>query len=348
MLAWKAKSSDPNVASVRYRCLIPLEALKARGFPVSLFEAGQADRYEGVIFSKSYGAADQELARRLKARGARVALDLCDNHFYNPHGLPAYQQAGKDLLAMISLADLVVCSTDALADMVAAAAGLTQRPQVVGDPVDVSAQPSAARAWWKHFLPRRAPPAGRTLLWFGIYGSPNAPCGIADITRIAGPLAEASRRHPFELVVCSNSEKEYAAHIKPLPFVSRYVDYDRSSFSALLSGADGVVLPINPNPFTAAKSHNRLTTALYAGVPAAADGIASYREFAPFCTLDDWPRGLEEMLAAPAAAKQKALAGKKYIEERWTPARVAERWEEILSPLCAGRAAEPLKEPRLS
>ncbi len=36
-IGWKPKSSDRTVATVRYRCLIPLEALRQKHFNVTLF-----------------------------------------------------------------------------------------------------------------------------------------------------------------------------------------------------------------------------------------------------------------------------------------------------------------------
>jgi len=339
-LAWKPKSSDANVASVRYRCMIPLRELQSRNFPVEIFNPAKAESYAGVIFSKCYDTADQKLARDLKSRGSAVVLDLCDNHFYNPSGLPAYETARKNLLEMIGLADLIVCSTPTLADFVVAEAGLGQRPRIVGDPVEFSDAFSA---------PARgqnvADAAGKPfrLLWFGIHGSPNAPCGMADLCRLADVLREIrdDQGVSIELVVCSNSRDEYDRLLRALDIQSSYTEYNRDQFPALLSMMDGVVLPVNKNPFTWAKSHNRLTAALFAGVPVVADPVPSYLEFSAFCTLNDWRSGLREILFDAKAARRKASAGREYILSRWMPSHVAEQWREVLSPLLQGRAASP-------
>ena len=331
MVGWKPKSLDSNVASVRHRCLLPLAELQKQGFPVELFEPTHRDVYCGVIFSKSYGEADQELARRLRLHSKFVVLDLCDNHFYNPQRLPAYEQARKDLLSMIGLADLVVCSTSALAETVKSESGV--QPVIVGDPVEFSAMPAPSAEERKTApLPQsKRPPR---LLWFGIHASPNAPCGMADICNVENVLRRIANEHCFELVVCSNSRADYDRLIKPIAGVqSSYVEYRKETFPALLAEMDGVILPVSQNPFTWAKSHNRLTTALFAGVPVVADKLPSYLEFSEFCAIGDWEAGLIEILCAPQEAQQKALRGREYLTKNWMPHHVAQRWHQVLSPL---------------
>ena len=333
MLAWKPKSCDPRVASARFRCLVPLKELNARKFPITLFDEKSATEYSGIIFSKCYDKSDHALARELRARGGRVILDLCDNHFYNPSRLPAYKIVHKNLLEMISLSDQIVCSTTTLADIVMVEASLSRRPEVVGDPVEPTPFSSKIPWWRKLFSAKSSAVQSRRLLWFGIHGSPNAPCGMSDICNVAEALVSLHKAYPFELVVCSNNSEEFARRIRPLDFPSSYVEYSQAVFPRLLAGMDGVILPVTLNPFTLAKSHNRLTTALFSGIPVVADGIPSYREFEDFCTLDDWPRGLYELFSEPGKARNRALLGKRYIEQKWMPVHVANNWEKILSPL---------------
>jgi hypothetical protein len=332
MLGWKPKSYDPNVASVRFRCLVPLAELKAQGFAVELYDSGNESDYRGVVFSKCYEPGDQVLATRLRARGIPVVLDLCDNHFYNPEALPAYQTARHNLIKMIELANVITCSTPALAEIVATEAHLDRLPLVVGDPVELSNTDLPPRDGKGRNVSSRDT-VKRRLLWFGIHGSPNAPCGMIDVLRVADMLSWIGKDYPFELVICSNNRETYERHIRPLNFPTIYEEYNRETFSYLLSKMDGVILPVNQNPFTWAKSHNRLTTALYAEIPVVADGLPSYREFSDFCILDDWEEGLREILSETGTARKKALAGKKYIQSKWMPKHVAERWRTVLQPV---------------
>src|SRR6187397_2996397 len=100
-IGWKSRTVDPTVASFRYRVLKPIEALQRRGHSVELFSDDRMLEYDQVIFSKSYAQHEQKLARRLREAGKTVVLDLCDNHFYNPNGLPSYEIARRDLIEML-------------------------------------------------------------------------------------------------------------------------------------------------------------------------------------------------------------------------------------------------------
>ncbi|HEX8234183.1 MAG TPA: hypothetical protein VF559_12665 [Caulobacteraceae bacterium] len=320
LIGWKGAGSDRAVASLRYRVEAPVEALRARGQPVELFDAANAEAYDTVVFAKAYGDAERELARAVKARGGRVVFDLCDNHFHNPYALPRYVRAREQLLDMLALADVVTCTTPALAEVIRAEAPEAPEPVVIGDLVE--ALPPAS--------PSLEPFEGLRLLWFGSHGSPNAPSGMADLLLIERQLAALGARTPLQLVVCSNDRGKYERLIAPLKLDSRYVDWKLESFPGVLASADAVVIPVSPNPFTACKSHNRLTLALHAGVPVIADAIDSYREFGPWCTLDDWNGGFERLLAATDEERRRAEASRPHLESRWSMAALAPQWERAL------------------
>jgi glycosyltransferase involved in cell wall biosynthesis len=334
MLGWIPKAVDPSMASVRYRCLIPLQELQAHGFPVTVYQERDQDCYAGVIFSKLYDRPHQVLARWLKARGASVILDLCDNHFYNPYNLRTHRKAKVHLLRMLEVADLVVCSTPTLADIVEQEAGLPRRPVVVGDPVDgFGIDESRLAGRWTAGSPAALTRDGvPRLVWFGIHGAPNAPCGMLDLLKVADHLLRLVRRHPFELVVVSNDRVKYQRHIARLPWRSRYVEWSTDAFAGLLLQAAAVVIPITLNPFTVCKSNNRLATALSAGVPVVADEIPSYREFADFCCLNDWEGGLEAVFTDYAKTMERVHAGRAYVGHHWSPSAVARQWEKVLAP----------------
>jgi hypothetical protein len=338
-LAFRPRVQDPTVASYRYRVLEPIRFLKARGQAVELYDDAYFDRYQAVVFSKAYGPQDLKLAHRLRAAGKRVLLDLCDDHFYNPAGLPKYQEARKGLLAMISLCDRVICSTPVLARSVQRHARLSATPAVAPDayePAGVETGPPT---------PQDQP---ARLLWFGRHGSPNAPAGMADLLLIREHLARAHAKRAFELVICSDSPERFAEVAAELPVPARFVAWTPESFRAELARTDAVLLPLSDNPFVAAKTHNRLTLALSAGAPVVADRLASYEEFAPFCHIGDWRTGLEAVLQRPEEAWARAREAGPYLEQNWSAEAVAPLWEAALGlpakPREPGRVVtEPLR-----
>lgn len=321
LIGWLPKSADPNIASVRFRCLKPVEGLTKQGQAAELFSRDRASSYAVVVFSKQYDRRCQELAERLRRRGTKVVLDLCDNHFYNPYALPEYERTSDDQRRMMALCDLVICSTAALAEVVRHEGSLTYTPPVVGDPIELAEPP-----------PRALGGDHRNLLWFGVHGSPNAPSGMTDLLRIAPLLLQLSRRYSFELVVASNSQEKYDAHIAPLPFTTRYVEWTAESFVRELAQADGVLLPISFNPYTLCKSNNRLATALFANVPVVADPIPSYREFRPYCHLGDWKEGLAAVLERTTETARRTAEGQALVRQRYSVAAVSRRWADVLAP----------------
>ena len=320
-LAFKARVQDSAVASYRYRVLTPIAFLTERGHAVELFDEARFDAYDAIVFSKAYKAADQALARRARDAGKRVLLDLCDDHFFNPDDTPKYRQVRRDLLAMAAVADAVVCSTPILARSVQREAGLDYLPAVAPDVYEQA----AVRASDPTPMDRRA-----RLLWFGRHGAPNASAGMGDLLLVRYVLAEAFAKRPFELVVCSDSRERFGELFVGFPVPIRYADWSPEIFNEELAHADGVLIPLSENPFVAAKTHNRLTLALSAGVPVVADRLDAYEEFAPFCALGDWQGGLEAVLLRPEEARARAAGALPYLDANWSAKAIAPRWEAAL------------------
>ena len=320
-LAFVARARNPAIASYRYRVLAPIRFLAERGHAAEVYEEARFDSYRTVVFSKAYRDEHLALARRLRQAGKRVVLDLCDDHFFNPNGVARYDKARRDLLAMIAEVDAVTCSTPVLAAAVKREVGLTRAPAVAPDvyeqaPVHDSAPTPMDR-------PAR-------LLWYGRHASPNAQAGMADLLLIREHLVRASHKRPFELIVCSDSAALFDQLFKAFPVPVRYVEWSPVSFAEELGRADAVLIPLSDNPFVAAKTHNRLSLALSAGVPVVADRLDSYEPFAPFCRLGDWPHGLEAVLLRPLEERARAGGAKAYLEAHWSARAVAPQWKAAL------------------
>src|SRR5207249_212740 len=141
-IAWKPRFADPRVASTRLRCFTILSGLRRLGYSCELFEPRRADRYAVVVYAKRYDDASCEEACRLKERGTRVVLDVCDNHFFNPGGLPKYREIGGQLLRMMGVVDRVVASTDALAEVLRRESPAVAPVAVIGDPAEERIDPA--------------------------------------------------------------------------------------------------------------------------------------------------------------------------------------------------------------
>jgi len=323
-VGWKPKSNDPRVASVRFRCLAPLHALRAQGFPAEVFDASRAAQYSLVVFSKLYDAENAELARSLARQGIKTILDLSDNHFYNPYDLPDYKTAASQLRDMIDAVSDVTCCSAHLAKVVSREATVRRPPLVVGDAVEPIDLGEGVGSAFSH-------PDGQPfrILWFGSHGSPNAPAGMEDLLSVREHLDSAARHARAELVVVSNNREKFETLRPKLNLETRYVDWDGAAFGRELARANVVIIPINSNPFTLCKSNNRLATALWYGVPVIADRIPAYDELAPFAFVDDWEAGMRHCIAASREAQLRTVAGSAYVRARFNIREVAAQWRQV-------------------
>ena len=354
MIGWKPKSDDARVASVRIRCLNPLRELQRRGRPVELFRPERSAGYSAVIYSKLYDDASYREAARLQAAGARIIVDLCDNHFYNPEGAPELRRAGSDLRRMLRLADHVVVSTPELAGVVQREVDTGHPLSVIGDAVEesiVGVKQSAFRNWQDRRRLRRLLSwlergqnngTQASFVWFGIHGGPHHEHGMADLLRVREALESLHRVHSLQLTVISNSRQKFDRLVQSWSLPTRYLEWSAVSFFAALRAHDIALIPVTPNPFTWSKSNNRLATALAAGLAVIADPVPSYLPFSEACRLDQWQTGLEEYVTRKDIRRKDVRAGQELVGRHCSLDRIADAWQELLlnlepSPALSGR-----------
>lgn len=337
MIGWKPKFNDPNVASVRYRCLNPLTELQRRGFQIELFALERCNKYSAVIFSKLYDEQNYQLAKQLKAKQKTVIFDICDNHLYNPYGTEKFKIVRDQVLRMLAISDVVITSTETLADTLMRETELQTRPIVIGDAIEEDLFKSGSRKSWPRWIARSLKfhylydRSKVNVLWFGIHGGENAPYGMLDLLNQKDLMIAAQKVHPFRLIVASNSRDKFLRHIKPFPFETHYCEWTLAEFGHIMLSTDICIIPITRNPFTICKSNNRLAMALYAGTPTIADSIPSYSDLSRFCVLDDWERGLSTYLSNPLKVKEHARPAKKYIKARYSIKEIGSQWAEHLA-----------------
>lgn len=339
VVGWWPYSYDPSVASVRIRCLHPLAALRGAGYPVELYDPKHAERYEVVLFSKHLGQKSLEIAQALRRNGARIIYDLCDNYFSNPDGQEKRQRKMTRLRQFLDLADRIVVSTDALAEVVSAEVRAARPLAVIGDAVesdtDVARVPrlqswvGAAKArYWAQQLRRQRRQGRHAVVWFGNRGSSFAG-GIRDLATIRDSLEAVNRDHPLALTIISNSKRAYHEAIEGWSIPTRYIAWDLKSAASIIAAHDVAVIPVVANPITICKTSNRLATALHLGVAVVADPIPSYQAFSSACILGDWEPGLRRYLMDSSLRRCHVAEGRAIIDRDWTIERIAAQWAAL-------------------
>ena len=330
MIGWKPWSTSRRAASARLRCHAPMTWLRRAGLEVETFRPQDRRRYRVVVLQKLYDREHLALASELQAQGTRVVFDLCDNHLYNPAGDASLAEQAERLRVMLARADVVTVSTPTLA-------GQLPCPSCV---VRDGVEPPPPVGWLERALPARRAPRGpeapAELVWFGISacGGSRAPAGMSDLLGIADVLEKLAQHRPLRLTVISDSEALFKQIIAPLDVPTRYREWkSHANLCRLLPLHDVCLIPITRNPFTDCKSPNRLALSLQLGVPVAATGIPSYREFGDFCALDDWEGGLNAYLESAEVRRRHVEAGRAYVGEHHTMEKAAEEWRKVLERL---------------
>lgn len=140
-VAWKVAALSSDIASVRYRALLPVLALEAAGVRHRLFDDADEERLEGVdalVIVKSFTKGDLELAHAAAERGIPVIFDLCDNIFIGAYGGESRVKVRPVgvLQAMASHLAAIVVTTEPLAKVTRAALGFGVPVHVVPDGVE--------------------------------------------------------------------------------------------------------------------------------------------------------------------------------------------------------------------
>lgn len=333
-------------ASVRIRCLNVIQHFRSPLVSLELFHRRDLQLYDAVIFSKLYSEECINEAQSLKARGKKVIFDICDNHFYSDTTSDERTQKLCRLKEMISLADYVTVSSEALKLALLTqcnASNITVIADALEDNVIGSAtfielaKASLSRLFYEYNI--RSKYHGRTrLIWFGANGnSRSAGGGIATLGKLKDILHSHDLRDRIVLTICTRGRNDFSQvfHGWDVPVI--FIRWSRVTFYQILQFNDIAVLPININPFTLCKTNNRVITALHNNLAVIADEIPSYTEFKDAIILNDWDAGLRQLIAKPALRATMVERGKDIIASKYTIASVVETWRTFLESVAVSQ-----------
>lgn len=350
-ILWVPFTKKSRVASVRLRCLYPVEWLRGRGHRVEVnADVGCAD-VDVTVFSKRYDSAAQRAARRLKLAGVSVLLDICDNHFYSVSDDSGSRRRCDDLKRMIECCSGVVTASETLNAVVREAIEGERPLTVIPDPVEDlvrlkhTAPVSDRLRWleWRRFQAevaalRNSGAVG--LVWFGNHGVDYSKAGgLQDLGKLRGLLESRARMHPIYLSVISNNAERFRQIVSGWNLPTHYLSWTARYFGEALRLHDIALIPIERNPFTLCKTANRLALALSQQLAVVADAIPSYEPFRDVVVLDDWPEGLDRYLGDAADRRRTALNGRERVLNHLSIQRIGAAWEEVLEKNASGTTA---------
>jgi SAM-dependent methyltransferase len=356
-----AKGYTSDLATNRYRAIIPARELRSRGHQVHFIAAYDwqwdiANPPDVVVLGKLLISQDSSeflrLSQRVLAQGNRalaqgvaVIVDFNDDHFDHP-------VLGHHWRSAAALATLCTAGSNRMASAVTRHA---RGPVVVvGDPIASPVrEPRVFRRALgvSRLLSRLLPTFGPHRLKLVWYGHPS---NWPAMEHWARDLEALSKEQPFLLWLVTKPSQKIQAWVdafnrKNAPAaLAEWVQWDEETQWSYVRDADAVLLPSDPaDPKLAVKSGNRLTEALNAGRYVVASAVPSYRPFDAFCSLTEEPaKALNWMIRNPEAALGKIAGGQQLSQELASVAVMADKWAQVAidatSTASEQMAAKPL------
>lgn len=268
-------------ARIRYGRIAPV--LADRGIDLMLHDIAdfRATEFDAdiLIISKCHDSRSLVAAAAMAERGCRVGVDLFDDYF-SQTGDSRLARFRNWLTQILRHCRFGLCSTKAMARVIG-----EYRPEL---PVHVMNDPAAD--WQIERLPeilafkRKQSLASRRLIvaWFGVGDNPNFPVGLHDLAAFGGKLRDLTMTGmDVALRVLTNARAltaEGLAELDQLPVRTTIDEWSEDRERALLEEAFAAFLPVNLQPFSAAKSLNRAVTALTAGCQVLSVGYPLYSQ----------------------------------------------------------------------
>ena len=309
-----------DLASARYRVLIPAQQLARLGHQVQIASLGPVGWPREVkdapcdvlVISKSFHAANEELARAMRSRGVKVIVDLCDDHFDSA-------EFGGHFRNLVALANTVVASTEAMAESVKR--NTARDAKIITDPVE-------GPRGFPGFAPRLP---WLRLAWFG------HPSNLNGIAAKATELEALSGHVPVRLSIVTAPWPEappFVAQLEranPARLRVQLVPWSIESTWKTLADTDMVWIPVAESGRTAVKSPNRLLESLWAGRIVVADPVPSYMPFADIIPIGKGLlQGALEVLEDPAATEARVREAQRRIARSHSPFECGRQWAQAI------------------
>lgn len=135
-IGWKVASLDPNIASVRYRALLPSILLESEAIRSRRFSRSAIKNLQGIdllVIVKSFTEEDVVLAEEAMRRSIPVVLDLCDNIFVPGYVGRSNVPPADNFVVMAKHAVAITASTETLAAEIVRRVGQQPRVFVIPD-----------------------------------------------------------------------------------------------------------------------------------------------------------------------------------------------------------------------
>tara|TARA_Y100000389_G_C17453552_1_gene516457 strand:+ start:629 stop:1657 length:1029 start_codon:yes stop_codon:yes gene_type:complete len=331
--------NNPQKASSRIRYLNIIKYLNNAN--IELYNNKNHSKYSTILFGKKFLDEDVKLAKTIKDEGKSLYFDICDNYFHNPNNLESYKKYTSNIKEMMNISDKVILSSNELKKHV-----IKELPQIKKKIIVIedAHEEELIRNCnliekitsilsfikFKFFFNKK----DLNLVWFGNAKVKNAPAGMIDLINVKALIEKANKNHRINLTIISNNKDLYKKYIANWNIKTHYLEWDNNNFIDILKLQDAALIPIDINPFTQCKTNNRLVQSIMNNLDVIADEIPSYEEFYKYCFLNNWQKGLEEVINSKKNKEKKMIrinGARKIIKEKYLINTISLRWQNIFN-----------------
>tara|TARA_Y100001951_G_scaffold104384_2_gene115819 strand:+ start:1102 stop:2139 length:1038 start_codon:yes stop_codon:yes gene_type:complete len=319
--------SNIQMASFRYRTLIPARSLTGMGHKVGIIREEDSMTPGIYIFSKHFNPkVESDLVDRLQDPGfvaanvtsARagetdpniIVYDVCDNHFDKPimDGVDSPDGYYKH---MCEKADMVVAATETLAGVVKAHTGLDAH--VIPDSYEFPEH--RPRFNWEQWT-------GINLLWFG------HPVNLKQLQRVWNEL------EGHNIMVITGGDVKLEVDGKPFPIIPWSLDSMLWGFSQ----CDLTIIPCDEE--SRCKGANRMIESIRQGVFVVAEPMPAYEEFKEWMYIGNIKEGLRWVKENKQSLQKRIEDAQDYVRKKFAPEVIAEQWQSSLQRITAEKSAK--------
>ena len=325
-----------DLASNRYRVLIPMKTLVGYGHTVSI-TVNVRDLLDNeldilifsdvAVFAKNFNTDNLEFARKAKLLNKPIVVDICDIYSFRDAGAFKYYET------LIGMADVVVANSNEMANSLSSQFDIPI--VVIEDPYESTKQ-----------LPRFRPNSNLLkLVWFGY--NRNLPALMEEILS----LAQFSKQIPIKLSIVTNGDELLASGIVKFnqehadSFYIEYLPWSHESTSSALESSDIVLIPNKMTDDGLVKSANRIIESLLAGRFICAHPTPSYLDFSDWVYVgDNLLEGIVWALNNPNLIEENILQAQEFVEKNYSPEKIGKKWNTLLSDLIENKTKARQKQ----
>lgn len=277
------KSAGMRIRYDRFRDCIADPDTSIEAITIATLAGSRTLDHDVYIFCKTFETSALLFARRVRAAGRIVGQDLFDDYFSQVSD-SRLERFRTWLRQIAPVTHFAICSTPRMAEIL--------RPYLpdirivpIDDPI-IGYDPLMVGALAEAKVARARETRILNVAWFGIGDNPYFPVGLSDLVAFETDLAQfqdhgwqvrlkiATNRRPFE----GNG----AEILRGLSCELEVIEWTEQAERDALVAATVVLLPVNGQSFSRAKSMNRAVTALSGGCQVLSLGYPIYSRLDAF------------------------------------------------------------------